>query len=90
MNAQGGPLAGAKVVLRRGEFSTTTRTDDQGDYCFCGGKRARDYVFEIELDGFGGFIERDFTVARTRLSIRNVILAPPPHFRTAPATHAPP
>src|SRR4029453_18043312 len=57
MNAQGGPLAGAKVILRRGEFSTTTRTDDQGDYCFCRVKPARDYVFEIELDGFAGFIE---------------------------------
>lgn len=84
MNAQGGPLAGAKVVLRRGEFSTTTRTDDQGDYCFCRVKPARDYVFEIELDGFAGFIERDFTVARTRLSIRNVILEPLSNFRSAP------
>jgi carboxypeptidase family protein len=84
MNAQGGPLTGAKVVLRRGEFSATTRTDDQGDYCFCRVKAARDYVFEIELDGFAGFLERDFTVARTKLSIRNVILEPLSSFPRVP------
>ncbi|MCI0568372.1 MAG: carboxypeptidase-like regulatory domain-containing protein [Acidobacteria bacterium] len=84
MDGRGGPLSGAKVVLHRGEFSTTTRTDEQGEYCFCRVKPARDYVFEIEMDGFAGFIERDFTVARTRLSIRNVILEPLSSFRSEP------
>jgi hypothetical protein len=90
MNAQGGPLTGAKVVLRRGEFSTTTRTDDQGDYCFCRVKAARDYVFEIELDGFAGFIERDFMVARAKLSIRNVILEPLSSFPRLPVVEESP
>jgi carboxypeptidase family protein len=90
MDSRGQPLSGATVVLRRGEFSTTTRTDDQGDYCFCRVKPARDYVFEIEKDGFAGFIERDFTVARTKLSIRNVILESLSNFRSAPGKEASP
>ncbi|MCI0658913.1 MAG: carboxypeptidase-like regulatory domain-containing protein [Acidobacteria bacterium] len=84
MDARGGPLSGAKVVLHRGEFSATTQTDDQGDYCFCRVKPARDYVFEIALDGFAGFMERDFSVARSKLSIRNVILEPLSRFRPDP------
>jgi len=84
MDAQGGGLADATVVLRRGEFSVTTRTGEQGDFCFCRVKPARDYVFEIEKDGFAGFIERDFTVARAKLSIRNVILEPLSSFHPSP------
>lgn len=84
MDEKGGPLAGAKVVLRRGEFSAATRTDAQGDYCFCRVKPARDYVFEIELDGFAGYIEREFSVSRGKLSIRNVILEPLSNYRAAP------
>ena len=85
MDTRGGPISGAEVTLRRGEFSATTRTDDQGDYCFCRVQPARDYIFEIELAGFAGFMERDFTVARSKLSIRNVILEPLSKFRPDPA-----
>jgi len=80
MNERGEALTGAKVVIHRGDLVKSTRTDDQGEYCFCRLAAARDYVLEIELEGFAGFVERDFTVSKSRIAIRNVILDPLSEF----------
>ena len=89
MNAQGEPLAGAKVVLRRGEFLKSALTDENGEYCFCRVTAGRDYVLEIELEGYAGIIERDFGVMRSRISIRNAILDPLADFRPSAGAKSP-
>ena len=89
MNEQGGPLAGAKVVLRRGEFLESSRTDEKGEYCFCRVAPARDYVLEIELEGFTSVLERDFSVSRSRISIRNAILDSLADFRPSAGAPSP-
>src|SRR2546426_10903541 len=65
MDVRGGPLAGGTVILRQGERFRSILTDEQGEYCFCRVEPAGNYVFEIEKEGFTGFVERDFRVARS-------------------------
>ena len=84
MDAHGGPLTGVKVTLRLGESLHSVLTDDQGEFCFCRVKPSRSYVLELEKEGFAGFVEREFTVAKSKLSVRNVILDPLSRFSGAP------
>ena len=83
MDSEGGPLEGVKAVLRHGEDLRAALTDRNGEYCFCRVKPARDYVLELEREGYAGFMERDLVVSRSRISIRNVILDPLSRYRPA-------
>jgi len=83
MNSRGEPVPGARVTLRRGERSWTTETDQDGLYCFCRMKAARDYTLLVAKEGFAGVMENDFNVSGRKLSVRNLILRPPGDFSPA-------
>ena len=78
LDSSGRGIEGAKVSLKRGDSVRTALTDAGGEYCFCRVGPARDYILEIEKEGFTGVMEKDTYVGRMKITVRNVILKPLP------------
>lgn len=76
LDSSGRGIEGAKVSLRRGDLLQTAITDAVGEYCFCRVVQARDYILEIEKEGFVGIMEKDIYVGRMKLVVRNYVLEP--------------
>ena len=76
LDRTGRGIEGARVTLKRGDLLRTALTDAAGEYCFCRVEPARDYVLEIEKEGFTGVMEKDTSIGRMKLVVRNFVLDP--------------
>lgn len=76
LDNSGRGIEGAKVSLKRGDRLHTALTDAAGEFCFCRLEPARDYILEIEKEGFAGIMEKDIYVGRMKLVVRNFVLDP--------------
>ena len=83
LDADGRPLPGVQVTLRRAGDSRATQTDAEGIYCFCRAEPARDYTLVLEREGFASMIQKDFYVGKRKVSVENFIMRPLSSFDPA-------
>jgi len=77
VTADGKPVPGVWVTLRCGNREArTSKTDDEGAFCFCRVDSARDYTVVLEKEGFAKVVEKDLVIAKRRILVLNVILRP--------------